>query len=107
MLVHRCIKGSTVLSTVVLAETALHRSLGLYRNNLDRLVVPSRFYIDKLNEWGWPREKMVYIPNFVDIEAFETSWTGRRLLRFRRASRTGKRHRHADPRRRTGEAKGW
>ena len=75
VLVHRCIKGSTVLSTVVLAETALHRSLGLYRNNLDRLVVPSRFYIDKLNEWGWPREKMVYIPNFVDIEAFETSWT--------------------------------
>lgn len=74
VLVHRCIKGSTVLSTVVLAETALHRSLGLYRNNLDRLVVPSRFYIDKLVEWGWPREKMVYIPNFVDVDAFETRW---------------------------------
>lgn len=75
VLVHRCIKGSTVLSTVVLAETALHRSLGLYRNNLDRLVVPSRFYIDKLEEWGWPREKMVYIPNFVDVHTFETDWT--------------------------------
>ncbi|WP_425332013.1 glycosyltransferase family 4 protein [Pararhizobium polonicum] len=75
VLVHRCIKGSTVLSAVVLAETALHRSLGLYRNNLDRLVVPSRFYIDKLAEWGWPREKMVYIPNFVDAEAFDTGWT--------------------------------
>ncbi|MBP1859306.1 glycosyltransferase involved in cell wall biosynthesis [Rhizobium herbae] len=75
VLVHRCIKGSTVLSAVVLAETALHRSLGLYRNNLDRLVVPSRFYIDKLTEWGWPREKMVYIPNFVDVHAFDTGWT--------------------------------
>lgn len=75
VLVHRCIKGSTVLSAVVLAETALHRSLGLYRNNLDRLVVPSRFYIDKLVEWSWPREKMVYIPNFVDVHAFDTGWT--------------------------------
>ena len=75
VLVHRCIKGSTVLSAVVLAETALHRSLGLYRNNLDRLVVPSRFYIDKLAEWGWPREKMVYIPNFVEVHAFDTGWT--------------------------------
>lgn len=75
VLVHRCVKGSTVLSAVVLAETVLHRGLGLYRNNLDRLVVPSRFYIDKLAEWGWPREKMVYIPNFVDVHAFETGWT--------------------------------
>lgn len=75
VLVHRCIKGSAVLSGVVLAETLLHRSLGLYRNNLDRLVVPSRFYMDKLEEWGWPREQMVYIPNFVDVDGFETGWT--------------------------------
>lgn len=74
VLVHRCIKGSAVLSGVVLAETLLHRSLGLYRKNLDRLVVPSRFYMDKLEEWGWPREQMVYIPNFIDAGSFETGW---------------------------------
>ena len=61
---HKCIKDSTALSGLVFVETAIHRMLGLYRNTLDRIVVPSRFYVEKLVEWGWPREKLVYIPNF-------------------------------------------
>ncbi len=64
---HRCVKGSAPLSAVVLAETLLHRLLGLYRDKVDRLVVPSRFYLEKLAEWGWPRENMVHIANFVDV----------------------------------------
>lgn len=71
---HRCIKDSWALSGLVLAETVLHRALGLYRNKLDRLVVPSNFYIDKLVEWGWPREMMVYIPNFVNIGDYAGEW---------------------------------
>jgi glycosyltransferase involved in cell wall biosynthesis len=66
---HRCIKGSAALSAVVLAETVLHRMLGSYRKHIDRFVVPSRFYIDKFCEWGWPRERFTYVPNFVDVEA--------------------------------------
>lgn len=71
---HRCIKNSATLSAVVLAETMVHRFLGLYRNKVDRLVVPSRFYLEKLIEWHWPREKMVYIPNFVDVNQYRTAW---------------------------------
>ncbi|CCE99771.1 glycosyltransferase family 4 protein [Sinorhizobium fredii] len=71
---HRCVKESVPLSAVVLAETMLHRLLGLYRDKVDRLVVPSRFYLEKLAEWGWPREKMVHIPNFVDVSTFHTDW---------------------------------
>ncbi|ASY72901.1 glycosyl transferase [Sinorhizobium fredii USDA 205] len=71
---HRCVKDSVPLSAVVLAETMLHRLLGLYRDKVDRLVVPSRFYLEKLAEWGWPREKMVHIPNFVDVSTFRTDW---------------------------------
>lgn len=71
---HRCVKGSAPLSAVVLAETVLHRLLGLYRDKVDRLVVPSRFYLEKLAEWGWPREKMVHIPNFVDVTALSGDW---------------------------------
>ena len=66
---HRCIKGSLALSTLVLAETAVHRTLGLYAKHVDRFVVPSRFYIDKLVEWGWARDRFVHVPNFVDAEA--------------------------------------
>lgn len=62
---NRCIKDSLPLSGLVFVETAIHRMLGLYRNKVDRFVVPSRFYRDKLIEWGWPAEQLVYIPNFV------------------------------------------
>ncbi len=71
---HRCIKGSLPLSAVVFAETMLHRLLGLYRDKVDRLVVPSSFYLEKLAEWGWPRERMIHIPNFVDVSVFRADW---------------------------------
>lgn len=65
---YSCIKESAVLSAVVLLETVLHRLLRTYESNVDRFVVPSRFYIEKLVEWGWPRDRFVHIPNFVDVE---------------------------------------
>lgn len=71
---HRCIKDSVALSGLVLVETVLHRALGLYRDKIDRLVVPSRFYLDKLAEWGWPREMMVHIPNFVNVGDYAPEW---------------------------------
>jgi len=71
---NRCVKGSLAISTVVFAETMLHRTLGLYRNKVDRIAVPSRFYREKLIEWGWPAEKLVHVPNFVDVETFSTYW---------------------------------
>lgn len=68
---HRCIHGSLGLSSLIMVESAVHKLFGLYRRNLDRIVVPSRFYGDKLAEWGWPREQIVYVPNFIEAEEFE------------------------------------
>lgn len=65
---NRCIKKSLPLSGLVFVETAIHRMLGLYSNKVDRFVVPSRFYREKLIEWGWPPEQLVYIPNFVETQ---------------------------------------
>lgn len=66
VLTNRCAKDSVALSGLLMLETAVHRSLGLYRNYLDRIVVPSRFYRTKLIEWGWPADQLVHVPNFVD-----------------------------------------
>jgi glycosyltransferase involved in cell wall biosynthesis len=66
VVLNRCAKGSLALSGLLLVETGVHRALGLYRNYLDRIAVPSRFYLDKFVEWGWPREQLIHIPNFVD-----------------------------------------
>jgi glycosyltransferase involved in cell wall biosynthesis len=67
---NRCIKGSLALSSLVMLESYLHRALRLYDRNVTRFVVPSRFVIDKLVEWGWQRERFVHIPNFVDVDRF-------------------------------------
>ncbi|WP_244475728.1 glycosyltransferase [Methylobacterium sp. Leaf466] len=71
--VRRCVKNSVALSGLVMVETLIHRMLDIYDRNVDRFVVPSRFYIDKLVEWGWPRERFVHIPNFVDVDDFTPS----------------------------------
>jgi glycosyltransferase involved in cell wall biosynthesis len=68
--VHRCIKGSLALSSLVMLETFVHRLFRLYEANVSRFVVPSRFVLEKLVQWGWPRDRFTYIPNFVDLGRF-------------------------------------
>ncbi|MBH0114330.1 glycosyltransferase family 4 protein [Novosphingobium sp. YJ-S2-02] len=62
---NRCIKNSLAASAVVGVEAYVHALLGSYRKHLTRVVAPSRFYRDKLIEWGWEAERIAYIPNFV------------------------------------------
>ena len=71
VVLNRCIKGSLPLSAIVFAETAVNRMLGSYTANVDRFVVPSRFFIDKFAEWGLPTERFVHVPNFVDAASFK------------------------------------
>ena len=82
---NRCIKGSVSLSALVYVESALHRALGSYRDGVTCHVAPSQFYIEKLAEWGWDREKLVHVPNFVDDmrDAHERP-LGRRFVYFGR-----------------------
>jgi glycosyltransferase involved in cell wall biosynthesis len=74
VLLHRCIKGSAMLSGVVMAEAVLHRLIGSYRDCVSRFVVPSRFYIAKLTEWGLPSQLFRYVPNFVDASRYAPSF---------------------------------
>ena len=87
VLLNRCIKGSVSLSAVVFAEAVLHRLLGTYRNCVDRFIVPSRFYIDKFEQWGMPRTLFRYIPNFVDVPRYSPRFApGSYFLFFGRLS---------------------
>ena len=71
VVVHRCVQDSLLVSGLVFTETLVHRLLHLYRDNLDRIIVPSRFFEQKLAEWGWPKEKLIYIPNFIRTTQLE------------------------------------
>ena len=65
---NRCIHGSLAASALVWLESTVHRQMGLYRDYLDKIVVPSLFFRNKLMEWGWPASTIEYIPNFVDSD---------------------------------------
>ena len=67
---HRCVKDSWSVSALVALESTLHRWSGIYRRNLNRIVVPSLFFRRTFEEWGWPAEQLVHIPNFIRIEEF-------------------------------------
>lgn len=68
---HRCVHDSLSVSALVMVESALHRSLGLYRRNLDCVATPSRFFATKLAEWGWPAERLRHVPNFVRANQYQ------------------------------------
>jgi len=88
VVVHRCIKGSTWLSTVVMVEAILHRLLGSYRRCVNRFVVPSRFYVDKLSEWGMPVSVFRHVPNFVNAASYWPRYdSGNSFVYFGRVSR--------------------
>jgi glycosyltransferase involved in cell wall biosynthesis len=68
---NRCVRDSLTASVIVATESGLQRSMKTYRKHLTKVVVPSRFYLEKFVEWGWPREQFVYIPNSVDAQRFK------------------------------------
>ncbi|MGI9286582.1 MAG: glycosyltransferase family 4 protein [Pseudomonadales bacterium] len=83
----RCVKDSLPLSAVVMAEAMLHGALQSYRKNVDRFIVPCRFYQQKMVEWGWEAERFVHIPNFLDAASYQPDYTaGKDFLYFGRLS---------------------
>lgn len=82
-----CVHESRLASAIVAVEATTHRLLGSYRDNVDRIVVPSRFFVDKFVEWGWEAERFVHIPNFVEAERFDPQFEpGQAFLYFGRLS---------------------
>jgi glycosyltransferase involved in cell wall biosynthesis len=65
----RCMHDSLALSALITLESSVHRALGHYRKNVDRLICPSKFYLEKHVEWGWSRDQLIYIPNDFDVPA--------------------------------------
>jgi glycosyltransferase involved in cell wall biosynthesis len=87
VVLNRCIKGSLALSALVAVESSVQSLLGTYRHNVNRFIVPSQFLRDKLVEWGWPKDRFSYIPNFVDATRFHQSQDpGRRFVYLGRLS---------------------
>lgn len=84
---NKCIRDSVALSGLIMIESYVHRAFGLYRRYLDKVITPSRFYLEKHVEWGWPRDKLIYIPNYVDAARYEPEYSpGEHFFYFGRLS---------------------
>ena len=65
-----CAKGSKLNSLVNMFEAYLHKYLKSY-SFVDKYICPSEFFRKKFIEFGIPENKLVYIPNFIDIKQCE------------------------------------
>lgn len=64
----RCVKDSRAASLLAAVETAHQRGRRLYEDGVRVFLCPSRFYLEKYAQWGFPREKLRHLPNFVDLD---------------------------------------
>lgn len=80
-----CHKASRLTSGILAVEMTYHKLRGNY-NNIDALLCPSQFMMDKLSEWGIKTDKYL-LPNFIDLDEFQsTEKLGDYLLYFGRLS---------------------
>jgi glycosyltransferase involved in cell wall biosynthesis len=75
----RCIKDSLTSSALGTLEMYLHRFLGLY-SSLDKIILPSHFYKMKFIKFGFPADKLIHVPNFVDHKKYFFSCAEKRYF---------------------------
>lgn len=68
-----CVKGSKTNSLVSTIEAYSDKLLKSYEY-VDKFICPSRFYRDKFIEFGIPEDKVIYLPNFIDLEKYNPNY---------------------------------
>lgn len=71
---NKCVKNSSLKSLVNVVEMYVHDWLKCYCR-IDRIITPSKFYQKKFIEYGFDEQKIIYIPNFLDANDFQVSYT--------------------------------
>lgn len=67
---YKCVKDSRAASLLAAAETFHQRERRLYLDNVDLFLCPSRFIRAKYLAWGYPKDKLRHLPNFVDLDTW-------------------------------------
>ena len=82
---NRCTKGSLLGSVINTVEMYFHYAMGYYQD-VDRFIAVSKFYKNKMIEFGFPESKISYLPNYVDVDDFNVSDDKGYVLFFGRLS---------------------
>jgi len=64
---NKCVKNSFLASLATFKEMFLHHKiLKIYEKNIDLFMAPSEFLKNKMISWGWPKEKIIHLPYFIN-----------------------------------------
>jgi glycosyltransferase involved in cell wall biosynthesis len=66
--IKRCHKNSYLASAVYTVESYIYSVLKTYEKCVDIFIAPSQFIRNKFIEFGFPEDKIEFVPNFVDIK---------------------------------------
>jgi len=62
---NRCHKESFIASTIYALESYFNKIFKKYEKNVRFFISPSEFLMNKFIQFGWPEERLAYIPNFI------------------------------------------
>lgn len=65
--IHRCVKNSYWKSLVCSLEMYFHRFLKIYQDSVDIFITLSQFSKEKMIQYGIPEEKLLLLPNYIDL----------------------------------------
>ena len=66
----KCIKNSSLKSLLGAIEGKYYRNKKIYPKQIDKIITPSEFYKEKLEEDGIKSEKIEALHNFIDIDDY-------------------------------------
>lgn len=66
----RLVRDSLPASALSAFKSWLHTRLKAYAH-VYRFIAPSRFMRDIMLDYGWPKEKVVHIPHFIDLDGWD------------------------------------
>ena len=69
---NKCTKDSVSASLINSIEMYFHYAKGYYQN-VDRYIALSHFYRKKMIEYGFPADKVSYLPNYINVNDFNSN----------------------------------
>lgn len=71
---HRCIQNSRLKSFVCAVEGYWHNWTQTYSDKVDKFIALSRFSLNKFIQYGLPEDKLVLLPNGLELKEYEPSY---------------------------------
>ncbi len=79
---YKCVKDSYAKSAISALEMYVHKLNQTYIKTVDCFIALSRFTQEKLIQYGLPREKIAYLPNYVNVPTYKTPSAKERYILF-------------------------